>query len=199
MSSNTIGIILLAAGASVRLGAAKQLLEYENQTLLRRSAATALQVSAEVVVTLGARSEVLRREIVNLPVKIIENKDWEQGMGGSVKIGLEKLIEADENLKGVIIMVCDQPFVSADLLGKLIAKHKETNAPIVACEYADTLGVPTLFSARLFPELFALEPSHGAKTLIKKHREQIVSIAFPEGAFDIDTPEDYERLLKIAV
>lgn len=199
MKSNLIGIILLAAGSSVRLGEAKQLLEFQKQTLLRRSAETALRVSDYVVVTLGARRKILRREIENLPVKIVENKYWEAGMGGSVKIGLEKILESDGNLEGVIIMVCDQPFVRADLLGKLIAKYEETNAPVVACKYEDTLGVPALFSAHIFSELLALEPSHGAKTLIKKYREQVVSVAFPEGAFDIDTPEDYETLLKLTV
>ena len=199
MKSGLIGIILLAAGASVRLGEAKQLLEFDNQTLLRRSAETALKVSDCVVITLGARSEILRREIEDLPVKIVENEYWDAGMGGSVRIGLATLIEKAENLKGVIIMVCDQPFVSRDCLEKLIAKFKETNAPIVACEYSNTLGVPVLFSANIFPELLALEFSHGAKTLIKKHRQQVVSVAFPEGAFDIDTPEDYERLLKLTV
>jgi molybdenum cofactor cytidylyltransferase len=196
MKSGLTGIILLAAGASVRLGEAKQLLEFDNQTLLRRSAATALQISENVVVTLGAQSEIMRREIKDLPVKIAENKDWEAGMGGSVKIGLEKLIEADGNLERVIVMVCDQPFVSANLLGKLISKYEETNAPIVACEYENTLGVPALFSANIFPDLLTLEPSHGAKTLLKKHRQRVISVEFPEGAFDIDTPEDYEKFIK---
>ena len=199
MKSGLIGIILLAAGASVRLGEAKQLLKFGNQTLLRRSAETALKVSDCVVVTLGARSEILQREIDDLPLKIAENEYWEKGMGGSLKIGLEKLFEADENLEGVIITVCDQPFVSADLLEKLITKYEETKALIVACEYENTLGVPALFSAKLFPELLALEFSHGAKTLIKKHREQVVSVEFPEGAFDIDTPEDYQKLLQSTV
>lgn len=195
MKFNLIGIILLAAGASSRLGKAKQLLEFNNQTLLRRSAETALQISGNVVVALGARSEIMRREIEDLPVKIAENKDWEAGMGGSVKIGLAKLIEANSHLEGVIIMVCDQPFVNTDLLEKLIAKYKETNAPVVVCEYEDTLGVPAFFSAKLFPELIALEPSHGAKYLIKKYRAETASVFFPEGAFDIDTPDDYERLI----
>ncbi len=196
MKSNLIGIILLAAGASVRLGKAKQLLEFQNRTLLRRSAETALEAVAEVCVALGARSEILRKEIEDLPVLIAENKDWEQGMGGSVKIGLARLLENDADLRGVIIMVCDQPFADADLLEKLMAKYEETSALIVACEYENTLGVPALFAAEIFPELLALESSDGAKTLIKKHREQVASVPFPGGAFDIDTPEDYRKLIE---
>ena len=196
MKSNLIGIILLAAGASSRLGEAKQLLEFQNQTLLRRSAETALQISANVVVTLGARSEIIRLEIEDLPLKIAENKSWETGMGGSIKIGLAKLIETRSNLKGVIIMVCDQPFADANLLEKLIAKRQETNALIVAAEYENTRGVPALFAAKMFPELLALESSDGAKTLLKKYRKQVISVPFPEGAFDIDTLADYEKLLE---
>ena len=196
MQSNLIGVILLAAGASVRLGKAKQLLEFRNQTLLRRSAETALKVSAQVVVTLGARSEITRREIEDLSVLIADNKDWEAGMGGSVKIGLEKLLGTNEKLEGVIIMVCDQPFVSIGLLEKMTAKYRATDAPLVACEYENILGVPALFAAKLFPELLALESELGAKHLIKKHRAEVVSVPFPEGAFDIDTLADYEKLLK---
>ena len=195
MQSGLIGIILLAAGASARLGKAKQTLEFRNQTLLRRSAETALKVSAKVAVTLGARSAVVRKEIAGLSVLIAENKDWEAGMGGSVKIGLKKLLENNSDLRGVIIMVCDQPFVSIELLKKILAKYAETNAPIVACEYENTLGVPAFFSAKMFPELLALESSKGAKYLIEKHLAEAVSVLFPEGAFDIDTPEDYENLI----
>ncbi len=196
MKSNLIGVVVLAAGASRRLGKAKQTLEFRHQTLLRRSAETALRVSRQVVVTLGARSEIVRWEIEDLPLSIAENKDWEKGMGGSVKVGLERLLENSADLRDAIIMVCDQPFVSADLLEKIIAEYQKTNATIVACEYENISGVPALFSAKLFPELLALEPSEGAKTLIKKYCAETVSVPFPERAFDIDTPADYERLVK---
>lgn len=195
MKSNLTGIVLLAAGASVRMGEAKQMLEFRAKTLLRRSVETALKVSDKIVVTLGARSDILRTEIEDLPVQIAENKDWETGMGSSIKLGLERLIEANDNLQNVIILVCDQPFVNADLLQKLVAEFERTDAPVVACEYEKTLGVPALFSIELFPELLALAPENGAKTLIKKYSAETVATPFPEGAFDIDTPEDYEKLL----
>ncbi len=163
MQTDTIGVILLAAGASVRLGKAKQLLQFRGETLLRRSAKNALAVSNRVVVTLGARSEILQKEIEDLPVQIAENKDWETGMSGSIKIGLEKLLADDDGLKAVILMVCDQPFVEEILLSEIIEKFEQTNSLIVACEYQETLGVPALFSAKLFPELLALDSQKGAK------------------------------------
>lgn len=195
MNSNFNGIILLAAGASSRMGKAKQLLEFQTKTLLRRSAETALQVSDKVVVTLGARSEILRVEIEDLPVQIVDNKDWKTGMGGSIKAGLKRLLEENKSLKSVLILVCDQPFVNAVLLQKIVAEFERTNAPVVACEYENTLGVPALFSANFFSELRALDSKHGAKFLIEKHLSNVVRLPFPEGAFDVDTPEDYEKLL----
>lgn len=196
MKTNSIGIILLAAGASVRLGKPKQLLRFRGETLLRRSANIALAVSKNFVITLGANLKILRQEIENLPVQIAENKDWKEGMSGSIKIGLEKLADIGESINAVIIMVCDQPFVDENLLRKIIEKFEQTDALIVACEYQNTLGVPALFHRKLFPELLALDAQTGAKQLIKKYQSQLAVVPFPEGAFDIDTLADYENLTK---
>lgn len=191
-----IGVILLAAGASVRFGAPKQLLPFRGETLLRRSARAALAVSEKTVVTLGANAATMRREIADLSVQIAENKDWAAGMSGSLKIGLEKLLETDADLDGALVMVCDQPLVDEKLLRKIIEIFLESDALIVACEYADTLGVPALFPRKLFPELLALDARAGAKNLIEKYAAQTAAVSFPEGAFDVDTRADYENLLR---
>lgn len=195
MQTDSIGIILLAAGASARFGEAKQLLQFQGETLLRRSVKSALTVSNKVVVTLGARIEIVRKEIEDLPVEIVENVNWETGMSGSIRVALENFL--DDELKAVVVMVCDQPFVDEKLLEKIITKFQETDAPIVACAYQSTLGVPALFQRKLFPELLALDAQAGAKQLIKKYESQTATVAFPEGAFDIDTRADYENILKI--
>ena len=192
MKTNSIGIILLAAGASARLGEPKQLLQFQNETLLRRSAKVALAVSNKVVVTLGARIETVRKEIEDLPVEIVENVDWETGMSGSIRVALEKF--HDDALKAVVVMVCDQPFAGENLLKKIIGEFQKTGAPVVACAYQNTLGVPALFHRKLFPELLALDAQAGAKRLIKKYESQAVAISFPEGAFDVDTQADYENI-----
>jgi len=193
---DSIGVILLAAGASVRMGVSKQLLRFQGETLLRRMAKTALVVSNRVVVALGSQIEILRKEIEHLPVEIVENEDWETGMSGSIKIGLKKLLADADELEAAIVMVCDQPFVSGELLEKLVVKYKETDSLIVPCEYQNTLGVPALFHRELFPELLALDAQTGAKQLIIKYRTRTAAVPFPEGAFDVDTPEDYENLMK---
>lgn len=194
--TDSIAVILLAAGASIRLGEPKQLLQVQGETLLRRSAKFALAVSSQIVVTLGSNVEKMRGEIEDLPVEVSENKDWKTGMSGSIKTGLEKLLADTNNLEAVIVMVCDQPFADTRLLEKIISAYNETNSLIVACEYQNTLGVPALFQKELFPELLALGSQLGAKQLIKKYKSQTVRISFPEGAFDVDTPSDYENLKK---
>jgi len=196
MQTNSIGIILLAAGASARLGVPKQLLRFQGETLLRRSVKSALAVSNKVVVTLGARIETVRKEIEDLPVEIVENINWETGMSGSIRVALEKFL--DDELKAVVVMVCDQPFVDENLLKKIIRVFQKTDAPIVACAYQNTLGVPALFHKNLFPELLALDAQAGAKRLIKKYESQTATVSFPEGAFDIDTRANYENLIKIS-
>jgi len=196
MQIDSVGIILLAAGASARMGEPKQLLRFQGETLARRAAKIALAVSARVVVTLGARIEITRNEVEDLPVEIAENVNWKAGMSGSIKVGLEKLLSDSNELKAVIVMVCDQPLVDEITLGKIIKTFGQTNALIVACEYQNTLGVPALFHRKLFPELLALDAQTGAKRLIKKYHAQTATVLFPEGAFDVDTPTDYENLMK---
>jgi len=196
MQTDSIGVILLAAGVSARLGEPKQLLRFRGETLLRRSAKIALAASNRVIVTLGARIEILRKEIEDLPVVIVENKNWATGMSGSIKVGLKKFLDDADQLKAIIVMVCDQPFVNENLLEKIITKFQETGSPIVACEYQNALGVPALFCKNLFPELLALNAQTGAKQLIKKYHAQTAAISFPEGAFDIDTPADYANLME---
>ena len=195
MPTDLIGVILLAAGASTRLGKPKQLLRFQGETLLRRNAKIALAASKRVIVTLGSQIEILRKEIEDLPVEIIENKDWATGMSGSIKVGLKEFLNDADKAKAVIVMVCDQPFVNEKLLEKIITKFQETDSPIVACEYQNALGVPALFRKNLFPELLALDAQTGAKQLIKKYHALAAAISFPEGAFDIDTPADYENLI----
>jgi len=196
MQTDSIGIILLAAGASERLGKPKQLLIFQGETLLRRSAKIALAASNHVVVTLGSQIEILQKEIEDLPVEIVENKDWETGMSGSIKFGLKKFLDDADKPKAVIVMVCDQPFINENILEKIIIKFQETDSLIVACAYQNTLGVPALFHKTLFPELLALDAQTGAKRLIKKYQSQTAAIQFPKGAFDVDTRADYKNLME---
>ncbi|MDQ2799683.1 MAG: nucleotidyltransferase family protein, partial [Armatimonadota bacterium] len=140
--TDSIGLILLAAGGSARLGHPKQLLPYKGRTLLRHSAETALgSLCRPIIVVLGARADQLRPELADLEVLIAENRDWEQGMGSSISVGLAALETTAPNLTGVILMLCDQPLITGDNLNALAQTQQDTGSPFVASEYAETRGV----------------------------------------------------------
>lgn len=194
-----IGIIVLAAGSSSRMkGEAKQALEFENQTLLRRAAHTALcSVCHPIIVVLGANAAVLRKEIEDLPGTIVFNRDWQQGISSSIKTGLTKLLKIAPETKAVIISLCDQPLITANVFKQLIEIHQSTGKQIVASEYENTVGVPALFAREMFDELMNLSGDTGAKYIIKKHINSTAKISVPAAALDIDSLKDYERLLRI--
>jgi molybdenum cofactor cytidylyltransferase len=191
----SIGIVILAAGESARMGEPKQLLAYRGKTLLRHSLDAALSVpDAPVVVVLGANADLIHGQIDAARVIITQNEDWREGMGGSLSVGLKALLAQHDHLTAALFLVCDQPLLSADLLKLLIAKHEETGREIVAAEYDGALAVPALFGRSLFPELLALKGASGARKVIQTHRSLAIGVPFPGGEFDIDTPSDYERL-----
>lgn len=195
MNSSTVGLIILAAGASTRMGTPKQLLAYRRCTLIRHMAEVAIaSYCRPIIVVLGAYAERIKPEISQLPIQIVKNQQWAEGMSSSIRVGLESLLAVNQNLEAVAIALCDQPFVSPQTLNQLVEAYHLTGKPIIASQYAGTLGVPALFSRRLFSELVALNSNEGAKQLIKKHINEVFSVPFPDGAIDIDTPNDYKQL-----
>lgn len=192
---STIGLIILAAGASTRMGTPKQLLLYQGISLLHHTVNIALESACRpVIIVLGAYFEQIKPEVEQLPVHIVENADWEQGMSTSIQAGIRALTKINPDADAVVITVCDQPFLSVDTIAQLIDAYHYTHQPIIASEYAGTLGVPALFSRHLFSELTALNAAEGARKVIKKYQEKVVQVSFPEGEFDLDTPQDYERI-----
>jgi molybdenum cofactor cytidylyltransferase len=189
-----IGVIVLAAGNSVRLGRPKQTLTFKNQTLLQRMVTTAAAVNcAAVVVVLGAHTQ-LNTSYKN--VHTVINTSWQQGMGSSVCCGLKKIMEVLPTAKAVIITVWDQPFITNSLLQEIVNRHQQTLLPIVASLYGDTVGTPVLFHYSFFSALLQLSGNKGAKEIIKKNKERTALVDFPLGLIDIDTEEDYTRLLQ---
>jgi molybdenum cofactor cytidylyltransferase len=195
MTANKTSIIILAAGSSSRLGQSKQLLELQGKTLLERACNTALQVQgSHVVVVLGANPEQHQRSIAHVPVSIIINERWHSGMGSSIKKGITQV--ADTPTEGVVVMVCDQPFVTAEHLSKLISVQQHSGKNIVASTYSNTLGVPAYFNKTLFKELLGLPDDAGAKKLFYDLKDEVATVDFPRGSIDIDTPGDIDNLLK---
>jgi len=191
----SIGVILLAAGSSSRMGQSKQLLIIDGQPLLRRTVKMALESDPDnFVVVLGSNSKEHQNVIGDLPVKIIYNEDWQMGIGNSIKKGLATLLELNPETQGVVVLVCDQPLLTAAHIKNLIQTFKNFTFPITASAYADTIGVPALFDKSLFKTLSNLSDSHGAKSVIRNFSAETKSISFPNGAIDLDTPDDLLKL-----
>jgi molybdenum cofactor cytidylyltransferase len=191
-----VGLVLLAAGGSTRLGAPKQMLPYQGRSLLRHAAEVAVaSLCQPIIVVLGANAERLQQEVDQLPVRVVENLRWAEGMSTSVGAGIEALIGVSEPIEAAVFMLCDQPFASSQIINEIVKAYTSTGKPIVASQYREALGVPALFSRPLFSELTALSGDQGAKKVIAQHIHEVFGIAFPGGAIDIDTPKDYEQLL----
>jgi molybdenum cofactor cytidylyltransferase len=190
-----IGIIILAGGASSRLGRPKQLLPYRDKTLLQRAVQTArASLAYPVVIVLGAEAERVQNEVSDQDVHTVVNAEWKEGMASSIRCGLNTFMQRDPTAAGVILMVCDQPFVTTSLLNDLIAAHQKTGKPVVTCSYEDTFGPPVFFHRSLFEELLQLKGDIGARSVVKQHANEVEVVLFPKGTFDVDTEADYEKL-----
>ena len=195
INGKSIGVILLAAGKSTRLGQPKQLLNYEGQTLLQHSLQVARASDAHpVVVVLGADADLIGKEVTGNDAHVVVNREWQEGMASSIRCGIQELQRLNAAADGAVVMVCDQPYVTSAIINRLIAVHQKTGKPLVSCMYADTVGTPTYFHKSMFPELLQLEGDGGAKGLLLKHAEELEIVSFPEGKVDIDTEADYEKL-----
>lgn len=191
-----IGTIILAAGSSSRLGQPKQLLVHEGKTLVRRIADLALTLTkGPVTVVLGANRHAIAGELEGLPVTLIDNPRFEEGMSSSLKSGLAGLFMTQRKLDGVLVLLTDQPHVSLGLLLHLTEAFQEGDKGIVACRYGaeGPLGVPALFATKYIDELLSLTGDKGARWILVKHRADVTEIPFEAGLVDLDSPLDLER------
>jgi molybdenum cofactor cytidylyltransferase len=189
------GAIILAAGGSRRFGRPKQLLAFQGESLVRRSVRAATEAGiASVAVVTAESTDAIKGELSETSAAVVENGDWQRGLGTSIRCGLRHLRASVPDLEAVVIIACDQPFVEASTVAALIAEQKRSGKPIVASRYAETLGIPALFDRSCFEALLALPDDSGAKTLIESRPDEVAQIKFEQGAIDIDTPADFERL-----
>ncbi len=189
-------IIILAAGASSRMEEPKQLLVYNNQSLLSHIIGEAQKSIMPVIVVLGANEQKIKTAITNQKVEMVVNENWQSGMASSIKTGLKKALEIDKKIQNCILAVCDQPYVTFALFKELISQKIKMGKQIIACSYAGTLGTPCLFGKKYFDELMNLEGDHGAKKLLLKYADDVASVSFEKGKIDVDTKKEYEELLK---
>jgi len=195
IESTNIGVVILAAGSSSRLGRPKQLLKYQNKTLLQRIIDTVITLNFTTsVVVLGAHADQIREAVNFESVTAVYNGHWSEGIASSIRVGVEESIKLNDSLKSILFVLSDQPFVSSKLIQRLIDKHNHRPQRITACSYKQNIGVPVIFPKQFFPKLMELTGDVGAKKIIMRHSEVVDELIFEKGYFDIDTVEDYEQL-----
>ena len=180
--ASRIAAVVLAAGASSRLGRPKQLVLFGGEPLLSR-AARAARACGDVFVVLGAHAA---RVAPALPPRAqpVHNVGWAEGIASSIRAGLDAAEARCAGLAAVVLMTCDQPFVDRAHVEALVAAARA--APIVASRYAGGLGVPALFARSLFPELRALRGDAGARAVIARDPARVASVFLPRGEIDVD-------------
>jgi molybdenum cofactor cytidylyltransferase len=183
-----VSAVILAAGASSRLGRPKQLVQFQGRSLLRRAAETACASRAEeVLVVLGYDAPEMRSDLDGLRVRVLENPLWRDGIGSSIRHGITSLSPVSE---GALLMVCDQVRLTAGHLNALIDAFARTPDRPVASAYGGSPGVPALFPRALFGELLLLKGDRGAQRVLFAHEEELVTLPWPDGMLDVDTAPD---------
>jgi len=195
MSKNCAAIVL-AAGASTRLGQPKQLLKLSGESLLHRSVRLAAEADCSpIFVVLGFESERMQQELRDLDVESVINSDWQSGMGSSLRSGiaaaLTRKIPAPQR---VLLLLCDQIKLSSEILSQLLLTSEKSSGHIIASRYAQRLGVPAIFPRRFYADLLQVQGDQGARTVIQHHTSHLVAVDFPDGAIDIDTVLDLKHL-----
>ncbi len=184
-----VSAVVLAAGGSTRMGRPKLALPVHGVPMIRRAAEAALASRCrEVVVVLGTDADIYRPLLDGLAVRVAENPDSQEGMGSSIRIGVEAVAP---EARGLLLLLADQPFVTAEAIDRLIETAVNDGRRIVASAYAGTVGPPVYFDRALFLELLTLEGDRGARSVIEAYPEEGVAVPLPESVVaDIDTPDD---------
>lgn len=192
--TDSLAVLILAAGSSSRLGQPKQLLKFQGDTLINRICKTATSVSSSVNVILGSNSQMIRQAIKSQSVRTHHFENWNEGMGSTIAFGVEQILQKSPNTSDILILVCDQIKTSSELLNSLIQSHIEQKNDTTASSYKGTLGVPAIFGQSTFKELIKLSGEKGAKSIIQNESFLTGSIEFSDGHLDIDCQDDLKFL-----
>lgn len=187
-----VHILVLAAGASRRLGQPKQLVTLRGRPALHSVLATAVAVAGNAVtVVVGAHAAQLTYLLSHSPASSIVNAQWEEGIASSIRCGLASIPASAD---AVMVVLGDQVCVTADDLKRLLAAWKDQESVIAAASYAQGIGVPAIFPRAYFGELAQLRGDEGARKILQRNPDRVVRVPMPNAAVDLDTPEDLAAL-----
>ena len=195
-SSGTLAIVLLAAGGSTRLGQPKQLIHVDGEALVLRTARRLLRLEpAAMLVITGCESDKVKEQLGGLPLQIVHNAEWKEGMGTSIACGVRHL---PEGIEGVLIMLCDQWRVDSADLKRLFEAWNADISDIVTASWKEEkttiYSPPAIFPGSLFHELKNLTGDQGAKRIIEEFKGKTTSVEMKNAAFDLDEKDDLKSL-----
>lgn len=184
--------VVLAAGASTRMGANKMFFELEGETILRCAVCRAAAAGLDpVVVVLGHEADRALWELSGLPCQPVVNPDYARGINVSLRTGIAAL---PARAVAVVVLLADMPFVTAQMIATLIERYRESSAPLVVSDYDGVNAPPVLYDRSLFGELGAMEGQGCGKQVVKRHQSEAVVVSWPAAVLtDLDVPDDYER------
>ena len=180
--------VVLAAGESRRFGSQKQLVRIAGRPLLHTTVTRASEVTgSSVIVVLGSGAAELGALLKHSPGSIVINQEWREGLSSSIRAGVARL---PLTCAGAMLLLADQPLVSADDLRRLAGTWRKQPQYIAAALYSGTTGVPAIFPRSMFQALMQLRGDSGARALLRRNTDRMVRVPMPAAAIDIDTPED---------
>jgi len=188
--------LLIAAGASHRLGQPKQLVTYKGKTLINHAVDKLKSLDLDdCTVILGSQADLIKSKI-DKEISILINADWQEGMGSTVRKGISSL---DADVDAVLVLIVDQYKLTIDLLIQLINEFEKSEDHLVVSRYANgAFGPPAIFPKKYFNQLKELKGDRGAGKIIKSELEyndqRVVIVDFEEGHLDVDTPQDLNHL-----
>ncbi|HEX7089439.1 MAG TPA: nucleotidyltransferase family protein [Longimicrobiales bacterium] len=185
--------VVLAAGTASRFGGQKLLVPLRGHPLVRHTVENVLASGVtDVVVVLGADADGVRAALAGLPVRLVVNPDYRDGMSTSLRCGIRAL---DPGVAAALVVLGDQPTVSPELMRRVVAAQRDSGKPIAAPVYAGTQGNPVVFARAVFGEIDALEGDRGAREVVQRDAARVVRVHVDgEMPRDVDTREDYEAL-----
>jgi molybdenum cofactor cytidylyltransferase len=188
----SLHVLVLAAGASKRLGQPKQLVKLGGRPALHIVVTNAVALAGNAVtVVVGAQARDMTHLLAHSPASVIVNRTWEEGLSSSLRFGLASL---PPGCDAVLVLLGDQVGVTADDLKRLAAAWKGEESLIAAAVYDQHVGVPAIFPRLCFSELADLRGDQGARTVLERNSYRLVRVPMSNAAIDLDTPEDLAML-----